>query len=171
MTFSFERLPASVFLCFSRQLPCSPDARRRRLLANPWFPPTSSCHDLPASFLSPNSCPGAQEVSGGWGVRRRLEGAFFPASFIPPFSWFLCSGAWFQHASLVQEHLPMDYPVLLALLPVLPADSCDSVWVEEPMREDSLPSRRHAAMSFARGKEVEPMSQAFFFPSPRRIIC
>lgn len=58
----------------------------------------------------------------------------------------------------------MDYPVLLALLPVLPADSCDSVWVEEPMREDSLPSRRHAAMSFARGKEVEPMSQAFFFP-------
>lgn len=71
----------------------------------------------------------------------------------------------------VQEHLPMDYPVLLAFLPVLPADSCDPVWVEEPMREDSLPSRRHAAMSSARGKEVETMSQAFFSPSPRRIIC
>lgn len=62
----------------------------------------------------------------------------------------------------------MDYPVLLALLPVLPADSCDSVWVEEPMREDSLPSRRHAAMSFARGKEVEPMSQAFFFSQSKK---
>lgn len=65
----------------------------------------------------------------------------------------------------------MDYPVLLVLLLVLPADSCNSVWVEEPMREDSFPSRRHAAMSSARGKEVETMSRAFFFPvSPRRII-
>lgn len=52
----------------------------------------------------------------------------------------------------------MDYPVLLARLPVLPADSCNSVWVEEPIRGDSLHSRRHAAMSDARGKEVETMS-------------
>lgn len=52
----------------------------------------------------------------------------------------------------------MDYPVLLMLLPALPADSCNSVWEKEPIREDSLHSGRHAAMSSARGKEVETMS-------------
>lgn len=84
LTFSFERLPASVFLCFHQQLPCSPDARRRRLLANLWLSPQlaaamTSC----LIFYPPSSLQGSGAIWRTVGEAGDWRAHYFQHHFFP----------------------------------------------------------------------------------------
>lgn len=106
-------------LCFifPKQLPLFPRCQGMGAACHSWLLQIS-CHGLLTYFFT--LAPHNLSLSLFWGKWWRQvtgkEAHLFPTFFFPSRTLFLCSESCFQHESFIQEHLSMDYPVLLMAL-------------------------------------------------------